>query len=29
VLDATSMDVVALAEAPVSVPLGFHGTFIH
>jgi torulene dioxygenase len=29
VLDATTMDVVAVAEAPVNVPLGFHGTFIH
>jgi carotenoid cleavage dioxygenase-like enzyme len=29
VLDATSMDVLAAAEAPVNVPLGFHGTFIH
>jgi len=29
VLDATSMDVLAVAEAPVNVPLGFHGTFIH
>jgi carotenoid cleavage dioxygenase-like enzyme len=29
VLDATSMDVIAVAEAPVNVPLGFHGTFIH
>jgi carotenoid cleavage dioxygenase-like enzyme len=29
VLDAATMDVVAVAEAPVNVPLGFHGTFIH
>jgi carotenoid cleavage dioxygenase-like enzyme len=29
VLDATTMDVVAIAEAPVNLPLGFHGTFIH
>jgi len=29
VLDATTMDVLAVAEAPVNVPLGFHGTFIH
>ena len=29
VLDATTMDVIAVAEAAVNVPLGFHGTFIH
>jgi beta,beta-carotene 9',10'-dioxygenase len=29
VVDAASMDVLAVAEAPVDVPLGFHGTFIH
>lgn len=29
VLDATTLDVLAVAEAPVNVPLGFHGTFIH
>ena len=29
VVDAATMDVLALAEAPVDVPLGFHGTFIH
>jgi len=29
VLDAASMDVLAVAEAPVDVPLGFHGAFIH
>jgi beta,beta-carotene 9',10'-dioxygenase len=29
VVDAASMDVLAIAEAPVEVPLGFHGTFIH
>jgi carotenoid cleavage dioxygenase-like enzyme len=28
VLDATSMDVIAVAEAAVHVPLGFHGAFI-
>ncbi|MEA3194146.1 MAG: hypothetical protein QOD26_2479 [Betaproteobacteria bacterium] len=29
VVDATTMDVLAVAEAAVDVPLGFHGTFIH
>jgi len=29
VLDAASLDPLARAEADVSVPLGFHGTFIH
>ena len=29
VVDATSMDVIAVAEAGVDLPLGFHGTFIH
>ena len=29
VVDATTMDVMAVAEAGVDVPLGFHGTFIH
>ena len=29
VVDAATMDVLAVAEAPVDVPLGFHGTFIH
>jgi carotenoid cleavage dioxygenase-like enzyme len=29
VLDAETLDVLARAEAEVSVPLGFHGTFIH
>jgi carotenoid cleavage dioxygenase-like enzyme len=28
VVDATSMDVVAVAEAGVDLPLGFHGTFV-
>lgn len=28
VIDAATLDVVAKAEAPVSVPLGFHGTFL-
>jgi carotenoid cleavage dioxygenase-like enzyme len=28
VLDAETLDVLARAEAEVSVPLGFHGTFI-
>lgn len=29
VVDASSMEVRAVAEAPVDLPLGFHGTFIH
>jgi carotenoid cleavage dioxygenase-like enzyme len=29
VLDAATMDVVAVAQAAVDLPLGFHGTFIH
>jgi carotenoid cleavage dioxygenase-like enzyme len=29
VVDATTMDVLAVAEAAVDLPLGFHGTFIH
>jgi len=29
VLDASTLDVVAVAEAGVDLPLGFHGTFIH
>ena len=29
VVDATTMDVRAVAEAAVDLPLGFHGTFIH
>jgi carotenoid cleavage dioxygenase-like enzyme len=29
VVDASTMDLRAVAEAPVDVPLGFHGTFIH
>ena len=29
VVDAITMDLLAVAEAPVDVPLGFHGTFIH
>ena len=29
VVDAATMDVVAVAEAPIDLPLGFHGTFIH
>lgn len=28
VIDAATLDVVATAEAPVSLPLGFHGTFL-
>ena len=28
VIDAATLDVIASAEAPVSVPLGFHGTFL-
>lgn len=28
VLDAATLDVLAVAEAPVEVPLGFHGTFL-
>ena len=29
VVDAVTMDVLAVAEAAVDLPLGFHGTFIH